>query len=112
MEEIAKEKQAAIDKKEEEKLALRKLLEENEVRKLVLADQLQEERDQDLKNTHDYARILDQQEKDRSDYFKIRERKSGDFMAKVVDGIIKDMDVKTKKEADARRQFEIIMEKK
>jgi hypothetical protein len=55
---------------------------------------------------------LDQQEKDRSDYFKIRERSSGDFMAKVVDGIIKDMNIKTQKEADARRNQEILLEKK
>jgi hypothetical protein len=112
VEEIDKEKKQAIVKKEEERIALKKLLEENEIRKLVLADQLQKEREQDLKACYDYARVLDQQEKDRADYFKIRERKSSDFMSQVVDGVIKEINNKTKIEEENIKKFEKEIEKK
>ncbi len=112
MGELAKEKQAAIEKKEEERVALKKLLEENEVRKIVLAEQLQQEREQDLKACHDYARILDQQDEDRANYFKIRERRGNDFMQKVVDGVLKDINNKNVKEATAMKKFELELEQK
>lgn len=85
---------------------MQKLLKENEVRKMVIQQQLNEEREQDLKACADYARILDQREKERAEYFKVRERKSGDFLQKVVDGVMKGMTDKNVKEAEAIKRFD------
>ena len=112
VQEIEKEKVAAINKKEEEKAALKVLLNENELRKKVLAAQLEQERELDLQACREYARVLDKQEKDRNDYFKVRSLKSNEFMSKMIDTVLKDIDNKNKLEEEAIRKYEIEKDKK
>ena len=111
-EEIEKDKVNANTKKEEERIALMKLLVENEQRKITMAENKQRERDIDIKSCLDMIKIVDQREKDRNDYFKLRERKSGETNQKAIETVVKGMKEKDHYEEEAIKKFEAERDKR
>ncbi len=105
LEEIEKEKQSMIKKKVEEKDALQKTLKDNELNKVKLIEQLKKERDDDVRCTKEYAKILEKQENERKEYFNRIERNSNNFMSKMVETVIKDMDGKNKDEEERMKKY-------
>ena len=102
---MEKEKQITIKKKVEEKDALQKTLKDNELNKVKLIEQLKKERDEDVRCTKEYAKILEKQENERNEYFNRIERNSNNFMSKMVETVIKEMDGKNKDEEERMRKY-------
>jgi hypothetical protein len=102
---MEKEKQITIKKKVEEKDALQKTLKDNELNKVKLIEQLKKERDEDVRCTKEYAKILEKQENERKEYFNRIERNSNNFMSKMVETVIKEMDGKNKDEEERMRKY-------
>ena len=102
---MEKEKQITIKKKIEEKDALQKTLKDNELNKVKLIEQLKKERDEDVRCTKEYAKILEKQENERKEYFNRIERNSNNFMSKMVETVIKEMDGKNKDEEERMRKY-------
>jgi len=92
-------------KKIADKEQLKKVLQENDLHKIKMKELAEKERLQDIKATEEYARILDKQEKDRENFFKNKEKKAMEFMSKMAQTVIKDMDDKMKK---GRRSYKKI----
>jgi len=107
VEEMEKEKRVNEMKKIADKEQLKKVLQENDLHKIKMKELAEKERLQDIKATEEYARILDKQEKDRENFFKNKEKKAMEFMSKMAQTVIKDMDDKMKREEEAIRRYQI-----
>jgi hypothetical protein len=94
-----------IQKKIEEKSALQKTLKDNELNKIKAMEQLKKEREDDVRAAEEYGKILEKQENERIEYFKKIERSSNNFMSKMVDTVLKDMNEKNNEEEEKMRQY-------
>jgi len=106
-EEIEREKQTALMRKQQERDYLQKVLRENEENKIKQMENLKREREEDVKICDEYAKVLDKQEKDRENYFKNKEKKANEFSKKIAETVIKDMDEKQRREEENIRKFQI-----
>jgi len=65
------------------------------------------ERQEDIKAQQEYARMLEKQEQDRINEFKARERRAQEFMNKMADTVIKDMDDRQREEEEKIKRYEM-----
>ena len=102
---IKKEKERIQLKKLEEKEMLKLTLQENDInRKNMLENQRKEKLD-DVRATQEFAKILDRQEQDRVEYFKKIERNSSNYVNKLADTVLNNLDKKNKEEEDQMKAY-------
>ena len=82
------------------------MLVENENQKKVQLREQERERVEDIKAQDAYNKMLEQQEKDRAKEIADREKRAQEFMGRMADTVIKNMDLKQKEEEDKIRQYE------
>lgn len=106
MGEMDNEKKIHTEKKRQEKEYYSRMIEEN-VKNQELARQLKEkQRLEDVAAQKAYARKLDQEEQDRKNEVAAREKRAQDFMNRMADGVLKDMDDQQKKEDQMIARYE------
>jgi len=88
--ELTEESRAAIQKRQEEKYALKKVLDENEENKIKMAEQLRREKEADVRAQQEYTRLIEKQEADRAAELKAREDRAKRFMNMMADTVVKD----------------------
>ena len=76
------------DKREQEKVYLKKMLEENEKEKSKKLAQEEKERLEDVAAQEEHARMLDKQQADREFEFGQREKRAQDFMNRMASTVI------------------------
>lgn len=104
--EMENERMVQNEKKRQEKEYFSKMLVENE-KNLDLQKQLKEkERQEDIRAQEAYARMLDQQEQDRLNEIAAREKRAQDFMNRMADGVLKELDNIQKKEDEMIAKYE------
>lgn len=103
--EIDKEKRAAISKKVFENEALQKTLLENEENKRLQAIQKEKDRIEDIKSIEEYTKVLDKQENERKAYFRNIEMKANNFLAKMSQTVLKDIENKNKEEEARMKRY-------
>jgi hypothetical protein len=74
------------------------MLEENDRQKKKIEDEKERERMLDVKAQDAYIKMLDNQENDRSKEVNNRERRAQEFMGRMADTVLKELDVKHKRE--------------
>lgn len=104
-EELEKEKKAAIDKKIEEREKLQKTLLENEENKRLQEINRQREKLDDIKSIEEYTKVLEKQENERKLYFKNIENKANNFLAKMSQTVLKDIENKNKEENERIKKY-------
>jgi hypothetical protein len=102
---IQHEKDFAVKKKIEQKIALQKTIGENEVNRIKKQKLKQDEVDDDIRCVEESKKILEKQENDRIQYFKNIELKSTDFMAQATGSVIKELKEKNKKADERMDEF-------
>lgn len=105
-EEIEKEKANAIIKRNLEKDALQKTLRENEENKRIQALMREKEKLEDIRSIEEYTRVLEKQENERKLYFKNIENKSSNFLAKMSQTVLKDIENKNQAENERIKKYE------
>lgn len=104
---MEQERQMLLEKRRQEKEYLQKMLTENEKQKAKTQAEKERERLEDIKAQQEYARMLDKQEQDRINEFKSREKRAQEFMNRMADTVIKNMDSRAKEEEDKIRRYEM-----
>jgi len=102
---IEREKQNQLRKRMEEKELLQKTLRENELNRLRQIEYIKNEKLDDIKATKEYGRIMDRQEQERVDYFKRIERNANNFVNKMSETVLKEVDRKNKDEEDRMKNY-------
>ena len=105
-EEMDAERRLQQEKRRQEKEYLQKMLTENEKHKAKALAERERERLEDIRAQEEYARILDKQEHDRLNEVKAREQRAQDFMNRMADTVIKNMDNRAKEEEEKIRRYE------
>lgn len=105
-EEMDAERRLQQEKRRQEKEYLQKMLVENEKHKAKALVERERERLEDVRAQEEYARILDKQEHDRLNEVKSREQRAQDFMNRMADTVIKNMDSRARDEEDKIRRYE------
>lgn len=82
------------------------MLSENEKHKLQQLKEKEKERLEDIAAQEAYTRMLLQQEKDRAEEFERREKRAQEFMGRMADTVLKQMDAKAREEEMKIRAFE------
>jgi hypothetical protein len=101
--EIEKGTQNNIAKRENEKMHLLKMLEENEENKKEKFREREKVRQQDIRSQEEYAQMLDQQEADRVREFKNRMKRMQGLMDKMADTVVADQKKKQMLEDESIR---------
>lgn len=101
------ERQMLMEKRRQEKEYLQKMLTENERQKAKAAIERERERQEDIKAQQEYTRMLEKQEQDRINEFKAREQRAQEFMNRMADTVIRNMDDKQREEEDKIRRYEM-----
>lgn len=83
------------------------MFQENQKVKQRALDNLELERLEDIKSQEAYALMLQKQEEDRSREVKAREDRAQEFMNRMADTVIKDMDAKAHEEEMKIRRYEM-----
>lgn len=109
---IEREKDIKLKKKIEEKELLQQTLRENELNRLRQLDNQKKEKQDDVKATQEYTRILDRQEQERVEYFKKIERNSNNYINKLANSVLNNLDKKNKEEEDKMKAYLDEKEKK
>ncbi len=109
---IEREKQTQLKKRMEEKELLQKTLKENELNRLRQIENIKNEKLDDIKATQEYGKILDRQEQERVEYFKRIERNANNFINKMADTVLGDIEKKNKDEEERMRGYLIEKEKR
>lgn len=102
---IEKEKEKKQMKKMEEKELLQHTLRENEINRMKHLENQKKEKLDDVKATQEYTRILDRQEQERVEYFKKIERNSSNYVNRMADTVLGNLDKKNKEEEDKMRAY-------
>ena len=105
--EMEEERRHAAEKRRQERDYLQTMLHENELQKKYQQDEQEKERLEDIKAQEAYNRMLEQQEKDRAKEIADREKRAQEFMGRMADTVIKNMDAKQREEEDKIRQYEM-----
>jgi 6-pyruvoyl-tetrahydropterin synthase len=82
------------------------MLTENEKHKAKALAERERERLEDIRAQEEYARILDKQEHDRLNEVKQREVRAQEFMNRMADTVIKNMDNRARDEEEKIRRYE------
>ena len=104
MNELQKEKEAAIKNKKEQFETLKQTLKDNELRKKKLEEQAKKERLDDIKCMEEYAQTEIKKENERKLYFKRIERNANNFMTGVAKEAL-DKQERENKEEEAKMIF-------
>jgi hypothetical protein len=105
--EMEDERRQVQERRQQEKEYLQRMLEENELQKKRQQQDAEMERLEDIKAQEAYNAMLEQQERDRANEVAERERRAQEFMGKMADTVIKNMDAKQREEEDKIRQYEM-----
>lgn len=111
-EEIEKNNNAIIRKKQLERDALQILLSENEVNKQKAREAIFNEKQDDIKCSAEYGRILDKQDIERNTFFKNKMRIPNEVAGQMIENVLKDMDAKKRLEEEKIYYYGIEKEKK
>ena len=109
---ILEEKRIEMERKKEEKLALKKTLKDNELRKEILAENLRKEREEDIKIMEDHDQDEIRRENERKEYFNKIERNANAFSEKAVENVLKKQKEKELENERKLKQYEIDKENK
>lgn len=88
--EIENEIRTAAEKRKEQKVQLRQVLQDNEERRIRLLAEAQRQKEEDTKAQQEYTRLIEKQEAARAAELKAREDRAKKFMNLMADTIIKD----------------------
>lgn len=105
LEDIEKDKKAALEKKKKENEALQRTLKENELHKIKMAEQLKKEREDDIRSCQEHAQTELKRENERIQYFKNIERNANNFMTGTAKKALDDMERQNKEEEEKMRIF-------
>ena len=83
------------------------MLRDNEKRKAEHERDVERERVDDVAAQEAYTAMLKQQEDDRREEFERREKRAQEFMGRMADTVIKQMDEKQREEDEKVRQYEM-----
>jgi len=97
-EELEAESKMNMEKRENEKRHLMKMLKENEDNKQEKEKQKERERQKDIHSQEEYARMLDKQEADRANEFATRMKKMQSLMNRMADTVVADQREKQRSE--------------
>lgn len=104
--EMDDERKQILEKRKQERDYLQTMLKENELQKKFQLDEHERERLEDIKAQEAYNDMLEQQERDRAKEVAEREKRAQEFMGKMADTVIKNMDNKQREEEELIRQYE------
>jgi hypothetical protein len=96
-----------MEKRRQEKEYLQKMLIENEKNQQKMKVEREKERLQDIRAQEEYTRMLEKQEQDRLNEIKAREKRAQEFMNRMADTVIKNMDEKQMDEDNKIRRYEM-----
>ena len=105
--EMEAERRLQQEKRKQEKDYLQKMLTENEKHKSKALAERERERLEDVRAQEEYARMLDKQEQDRANEVRAREQRAQEFMNRMADTVIKNMDNRTREEEEKIRRYEL-----
>lgn len=105
--EMEEERRDVAEKRRQEREYLQIMLQENELQKKRQMEEQEKERLEDIKAQEAYNRMLEQQEKDRAKEIADREKRAQEFMGRMADTVIKNMDAKQREEEEKIRQYEM-----
>ena len=105
LKDIEREKENKIKKKMEENELLQQTLKENDLNRLRQIDNQKKEKLDDVKATQEYTRVLDRQEQERNEYFKRIERNSSNYINKMADTVLSNMDRKNNEEEEKMKAY-------
>lgn len=105
--EMTQERMIQLEKKKQEREYLQLMLAENEKHKHMQQKEKEREKLEDVAAQEAYTRMLLQQERDRAEEFERREKRAQEFMGRMADTVLKQMDIKQKEEQEKIRQFEM-----
>jgi len=103
--ELEKEKQQQLKKRLEERELMFDTIKENELNKKRALENKERERLDDIKATEEYAKVLDRQEQERIEYFKRIERNGNNYINKMAENVLANIQAKNKEEEDRMRTF-------
>lgn len=86
------------NKKYEEMMIRKRMLDENEEVKRAQAEKLRQEKEEDIRLQEAYAKMLDKQEQDRVNELKKREDMQQKFMNRMADTVLKEQHLKNREE--------------
>ncbi len=104
-EETEKEKQANLNKKIQNYEALQQTLKENEENKRIQAINRENEKFDDIRSIEEYTKVLEKQENERKLYFQNIENKASNFLAKMSQTVLKDIENKNKIENEKMQKY-------
>lgn len=107
--ELEKEKQIQLKRRLDERELMFNTIMENELNKKRALENKENERLTDKKYTEEYAKLLDRQELERMEYFKRIERNANNYVNKMADTVMNNIEAKNKEEEEKMRTF--LMEK-
>jgi len=99
-EELEAESKMNMDKRENEKRHLMRMLKENDENKKEKNKEREKERQNDIHSQEEYARMLDKQEADRANEFATRMKKMQGLMNRMADTVVADQREKQRQEDD------------
>ena len=92
--EMTQERMIQLEKKKQEREYLQLMLAENEKHKHMQQKEKEREKLEDVAAQEAYTRMLLQQERDRAEEFERREKRAQEFMGRMADTVLKQMDIK------------------
>lgn len=91
---------------------MQKTLLENEENRRLQAIARDREKFEDIRSIEEYTKVLEKQENERKQYFKNIENKASNFLAKMSQTVLKDIDNKNKEENEIMKKYLIEKENK
>jgi len=103
---------ANLQKKIQENEALQKTLLENENNKRLQEISKQKEKEDDIRAIEEYTKVLDKQENERKLYFQNIENKANNFLSKISQTVLKEVENKKKLENEMMKDYLLRKEEK
>ena len=103
---MERERLVQLEKKRQEREYFMKMLEENNQNLKKAKEQKELEKLEDIRAQKEYARMLDQQEQDRKNEIAAREKRAQEFMNRMADGVLAELDNIQKKEDEMIQKYE------
>ncbi len=94
-----------MQKKIQENEALKRTLLENDENKRLQLIAKNKERVEDIKSIEEYTKVLDKQENERKAYFRNIEMKANNFLAKMSQTVLKDIENANKQEEEKMKKY-------
>lgn len=107
VEDIERDKKAAIEKKKKENEALKRTLKENELHRIKMAEALKKEREDDIRTCEEHALTELKRENERIQYFKNIENKIANFISGTAKKTLDEMERQNKEEEEKMRQYNL-----